>query len=312
MRWTALARLARSRRVANRRSVWSRLGRFARLIGQSAWRGLRSFARSEDLTFASSIAYYALLSLFPFFLLAFSILKHVTADEADRTQVLQYVLWYFPRQFEFIKTQLDALRGSPAPLGLVGSLLMAWASLGVFGAITSAINHAWGVEQPHGFFKHKWVSFVMLVAAGLLLLAVLLSLSAMGVVRRSWFGAVLADSWALRLLSGLTAWYATTLLFILVVGLIYYFVPNTRVRFRDVWPGAVLTGLLWRATLQIFSGYVQDLSRFSVHGSIAAVVVFLIWVFVSSILLLYGAEFTAAYAHLRQPHRIKSSKGRPE
>jgi membrane protein len=85
-----------------------------------------------------------------------------------------------------------------------------------------------------------------------------------------------------------------------VVGLIFYFVPNAEVRFRDVWVGAILTGLLWRGALTLFSFYVRDLRRFSVHGSIAAVVVFLIWVYVSAVILLYGAEFTAAYARLRR------------
>jgi membrane protein len=84
-----------------------------------------------------------------------------------------------------------------------------------------------------------------------------------------------------------------------VVGLIFYFVPNAKVRFRDVWPGAILTGALWHIALEGFSFYVRDMSRFNlVHGSIAAVVVFLIWVYTSSVILLYGVEFTAAYARL--------------
>jgi membrane protein len=64
----------------------------------------------------------------------------------------------------------------------------------------------------------------------------------------------------------------------------------------------VLTGLLWRGALTGFSFYVRDLSRFNVHGSVAAVVVFLIWVYVSAVILLYGVEVTAAYARLRR-HR---------
>ena len=70
---------------------------------------------------------------------------------------------------------------------------------------------------------------------------------------------------------------ATTLLFILVVGLIYYFVPNAKVRFRDVWIGALVTGLLWKGALEGFSWYMRDMTRFTrVNGSIAAVVVFLV------------------------------------
>ena len=91
--------------------------------------------------------------------------------------------------------------------------------------------------------------------------------------------------------------------------MVFYFVPNAKVRFRDVWVGAILTGLLWRGALAGFSLYVPDMSRFSViHGSIAAVVVFLLWVYVSAVILLYGAEMTAAYARLRR-HRPDADPG---
>ena len=80
----------------------------------------------------------------------------------------------------------------------------------------------------------------------------------------------------------------------------FRFVPNVRVRFRDVWPGAIVTGALWRLALKGFGWYVRDLSRFSVHGSVAAVVVFLMWVYVSAVILIYGVEFTVAYARLRR------------
>jgi membrane protein len=89
-------------------------------------------------------------------------------------------------------------------------------------------------------------------------------------------------------------------LFIVIVGLVFYFVPNAEVRFRDVWVGAVLTGILWRIAFWGFSKYVRDLSRFSVHGSIAAVVIFLLWIYISAVILLYGVEMTAAYARLRR------------
>src|SRR5205814_417882 len=83
------------------------------------------------------------------------------------------------------------------------------------------------------------------------------------------------------------------------------FVPNAKVRFRDVWIGAVVTGLLWKGALEGFSWYMGDLSRFSrVNGSIAAVIAFMIWVYVQAVILLYGVEFTAAYARLL--------RGRPE
>jgi membrane protein len=89
-------------------------------------------------------------------------------------------------------------------------------------------------------------------------------------------------------------------MFILVSGLIYYYAPNAQVRLRDVWFGAILSGLLWRASFAGFSWYVHDLSRFKIHGSITAVVLFLVWIYLSAVILLYGVEVTAAYARLRK------------
>ena len=97
------------------------------------------------------------------------------------------------------------------------------------------------------------------------------------------------------------ATFSAALIFILIVGLVFYFVPNAKVRFRDVWLGAILTGLLWRGALTGFSLYVRDMSRFdSIHGTVAGVVVFLLWVYVSAVILLFGVEVTAAYARLRR------------
>lgn len=298
VRTAADATSARGRTPVDR--ALARIRYEVNLTALSLWRGFLGFYNSSDMTFAASIAYYGLLSLFPFFLLAFSILGSVTADETERASVLGFVLRYFPRQFEFVTAQLDALEGATIRLGIAGSVLMVWAAMGFFGAISNAVNYAWGVEKQPSYLKHKLIALLMLITASLLLLAALALLSASTVVGASWFSHVLTRTPGLLVLRSFALQWAPTLLFIVVVGLIFYFVPNANVRFRDVWEGAVLTGLLWRGALKAFSWYLRDMHRFSVHGSIAAVVAFLIWVFVSAVILLYGAEFTAAYARLRR------------
>src|SRR5258708_474890 len=127
---------------------------------------------------------------------------------------------------------------------------------------------------------HKLVSFLMLLVAGLILLVALLLISATQIVSASWFAEVLGVFPWLGVLRGYAVRHATTLLFIAVVGLIYYFVPNAKVRFRDVWIGALITGLLWKGALEGFSWYMRDMTRFTrVNGSIAAVRVFLVWAY---------------------------------
>ena len=287
------------------RAVGRSAREIARLTGQSFWKGFLGFYHSDNLTYAASIAYYALLSLFPFFLLAFALLGRSAADPNDRVAVLEFVLRYFPAQFDFITTQLDAFRANAVSVGVAGTIALVWGALGVFGAISTAVNYAWGVEKQRSFWKHKLFSFVMLLVAGLILLLALLLISASQVVGASWFAGVLDRFPGLGVLRGFTVRHATTLLFIVVVGLIYYFVPNAKVRFRDVWIGAFITGLLWKGALEGFSWYMRDMTRFTrVNGSIAAVVVFLVWVYIQAVILLYGVEFTTAYARLR--------RGRPE
>jgi membrane protein len=271
-----------------------------RLAALAIWRGVTGIYHSNDLTFASSIAYYALLSLFPFFLLVLSILASVTDNDIDRASVLDFVLRYFPRQFEFVNSQLQSMQSAGIRLGIFGSVLMVWAAMGVFSAITSAVNHAWGVEKQPSYLKHKLMAFMMLVTASLLLLVGLLLVSAINLAEARWFAVIMARAPGLLVLEGWALKSASTVIFIFLVGLIFYFVPNAAVRFRDVWVGAIVTGLLWRGALAGFSRYVRDLHHFSVHGSIAAVVVFLVWIYISAVILLYGVEVTAAYARLRR------------
>ena len=127
-----------------------------------------------------------------------------------------------------------------------------------------------------GFFQHKLVAFVMMVCAFLLLVVAVLLIS-------------------------VTPFFTTGFLtpsFILVVGLIYYFAPNTRVRLRDVWFGAVLAGLLWHGAFIGFAWYLRSFSRLSLFGTVGTVMAFLVWVYLSAVILLYGVEVTAIYARL--------------
>ena len=136
-----------------------------RLTAIALWRGFLGFYSSDNLTYAASIAYYTLLSLFPFAMLAFAVIGNITSDEHDRTAVLDFVLRYFPEQFEFIRTQLDAFSSHTVTVGVAGTIALVWGALGVFGAISTAVNYAWGVEKTRSFWKHKLFSFLMLVVA---------------------------------------------------------------------------------------------------------------------------------------------------
>lgn len=274
------------------------------LMGRAAWRGIIELAwGSDDLTHAAAIAYYALLSFLPFLLLSMSVLGAVPAGRELRVEVVEFVLRYFPAQPDFLANNVNVFWGTRIKLGIGGALGLLWASQGVFGAISTAVNHAWAVERPRSFWQHRWFSLLMMAAAGLMLFAALLLLSAAKVRGESWFTLLLARLPFLAGLSGFGSPLSAFLVFVLIVGLVFYFVPNTKVRFRDVWPGAVVTAILWRGAYEAFSWYVRSFAQASVHGSIATVVWFLIWVYVSAVILLFGVEFTAAIPRIRRELR---------
>lgn len=267
----------------------------------AATRGCVEFYNSNNLTFASSIAYYSLLSLFPFILLVSSLISRVAVAQAGSTQTVVNLLERaLPRNFDFLSAQIVALQATPLELTIAGTLLTLWASMGVFGAITSAVNHAWGVERPYTFFMHKLVAFLMLLVAGLVFASAVLVMGAARASQETWFQP--AYNWFpwLQNLTAFASRYAFMSSTVIGIGLIYYFLPNAKVRLRDVWFGAVLAALLWHGALLGFSLYLSTFGRLGVHGQIGTVVAFLLWVYLSAVILLYGVEVTATYARLRQ------------
>jgi len=272
-------------------------------MGSAARRALIEVAySSDDLTHAASIAYYALLSFLPFLLLAFSVLGSFEAGQQVRDHVLEVVLGYFPAQPDFIANQVDLFRQTGARLGAGSLLALVWASMGVFGAISTAVNHAWSVERPRSFWGHRLFSFLMMAAAVVLLFVALVVLSVSKMTGDAWSAILSPFPW-LAFVHGWGGPAVAFVLFALVVGLVFYFVPNTMVRLRDVWPGALVTALAWRGAFEGFSWYLRRWANSSIHGSIATVVWFLLWIYISAVILLYGVEFTAAFARIRRERR---------
>lgn len=288
------------------RELWRRFYRGALLAAGAAGRGITEFYNSNNLAFASSIAYYSLLSFFPFVLLVVSALSRIAVIQAGNEQRVVHLLERaLPRNLDFLSTQVVALQETPVELTIAGTILTFWASMGVFGAITSAVNHAWGVQKPYNFFMHKLVAFLMMLVAGLLFAIVLFLMGTAKASEASWFAPVYAWFPWLESLTAFASRNAFLASSVVITGLIYYFLPNAKVRMRDVWFGAVLAAVLWQGALIAFSWYLHTFSRLGVHGQVGTVVAFLVWVYLSAVILLYGVEVTASYARLRREAATK-------
>src|SRR6185503_7629303 len=208
------------------RDLWPKFRRGVMNAVGAAGRGIVEFYNSSNLTFASSIAYYSLLSIFPFMLLIFSMLSRLAVGQAGNEQTVTHLVERaLPRNFDFLSTQIVALARTPLELTIAGTMLTLWASMGVFGAITSAVNHAWGVERPYTFFKHKLVAFLMLLVAGLVFAGAVFVMTTARASQETWFHPVYDWMPWLKSVTAFASRYVFLASTVLGVGLIYYFLP---------------------------------------------------------------------------------------
>ncbi len=263
--------------------------RFGRALRFAA---IRLFS-GNDLTYASSIAYYALTSLFPLLLLSAAAIGLWTTDVTARADVARFLAQFFPAQIDLVRTQLDAVAGATIGMSVASVIVTIWVAAGIFRAISTAINGIWDLERPPSLLRHQGAAFALFGAAGILFVVSLVWLSVGDFVRGSRIGERLVE--ALPLLDTLLAIpsrYLPVCAVILMAAYVFTFVPNTAIRVREVWVGAIVTGLLWQVGLAGFSWYLRALSDVSLAGSLTAVVTFLFWVYTSAAIFLFGAEFT--------------------
>ena len=250
---------------------------------------------------AAGVAYYALFSLFPLLLGLIAILSIFLDPQDIQTRLTDFATDNLPGSEELIDDNIDSvlrLRGVLAPIAILG---LFWSASAIFGALNRAINRAWDVHKDRPFFVSKPRQLAMALGVGILFL---LSLSTATFVRMAERYAesdlpglgFLVDVGGRVLLQG-----AAFLLTLSTFLLVYKFMPNTKTYWRYIWPGAVVAAVLFELAKNIFILYLNQFANFeSVYGSLAPVIVLLLWTYVSSLIVILGAELSSEYGRLRR------------
>ena len=248
---------------------------------------------------AGGVAFYTLFSLFPLILGIVSVLSFFgpTAKQ-DQTELAKSIAEVLPVSSEYIGQQVQAVVDTRAITGIASFLALLWASSAAFGAIRKGINTAWGIKKTRPYLKERLIDITLVLGAGVVLLAVLFSTAAIGVLREL---AQLLDPES-EILSGfvwelLRNLVTPTLSFITFV-ILYRFLPNTQVRLRDVWPGAFLASMAFAAANWVFVWYLTTFphSYNVLYGSVGGILALLTWVYLSAIIVLLGALISSRYS----------------
>ncbi len=268
-----------------------------------ARRSVEEFFEDDCTQMAAAISYYVLFSLFPLLIFLVGVMGLFLQNSELQQEIIDGVLDLLPEQGDEGTGDItDAVRDvagvGSATVGVFGLIGMAWSGSNMFGVLRRSINTAYDLEQQRPFVQQKLLDLAMVMGLGAFFLASLAATTFLRTVRA--FSSDLAVLGDIAESAGL-AW--DTASFLIPLGLsfvafsvLYWIVPATTVKLREVWPGALVAALSFEVGKFGFAIYLANFSSYgAVYGSLGAVVAFLFWVYISAVILLFGAEVASEY-----------------
>ena len=250
----------------------------------------------------AALAYYTVFSLAPLILVLLAIVGMIFRDDPagawDKiTQQMSYFL--DPSAVQVVQdiAQKASQPGKSALATVIGIALALFGASGVFGQLQDALNTIWGVKAKPaqgiwGFLRSRFLSFAM-VAGVCFLLLVSLAIEALLKGFSHYIQSVLPGGIVIALSVYLIFDFAVV---VLLFALIFKSLPDVKIQWRDVWIGAVMTAILFGIGKWLLGFYLGSGAAASAYGAASSLITLLLWVYYSSQILLFGAEFTQVYA----------------
>jgi membrane protein len=278
-------------------------------------RAFARFRKDRITDAAAGLTYYALMSLFPALLVGVAVLGFFGQQGliADATDFLRSV--GAPEQtVDAVTGALESAqdnRGTALGALVLGLATSLYGASGAFGAVGRALNVIWRVEEGRGFVKHKLhdLGWTLVLLALVLVTFVLVFLG--GSLSEFVFSQVgLGDTSAA--IWRYVRWPAAVLAMVLIYAIVYFAAPNVEIRrFRWITPGAAFGVIAWLLASLAFFLYVANFGAYATYGTFAAAVILLVWLWLTNVVLLFGAELNAVIDLRRSPDLPRSYDGPP-
>ena len=247
---------------------------------------------------AASIAYYAFLSIFPLLLGIIAVLGIFLPSETVQTYIFDYAEQYLPNSIQIIERNIDMIIEARGTLGVVSIIGLFWTGSAIFEAIGRAVNRAWNITKKRPYFIRKLRILLMSFSTGILFLISMAANTFSSIIPR--IDLPVLDSLAIIVVR-LTGF----ILLFIVITLLFRYMPNTKTSWRYIWPGAIFTTILFELARSIFTFYLSNFASYDmVYGSLAAIVILLVWIYFSALIFIIGAEFSSEFTRLRSRAQI--------
>ncbi len=264
---------------------------------------VQEFQRDDAMGLAAQLAYYLILALFPFILVLVSLLGIFGSEELAST-VLGYFQRIMPEEayaiVETFTANIISGRAEAPELLSFGILVTIWAASGAFAALINALNRAYDVQETRPFWKVRGIAILMTLG-----LSVLTLLGVLLLVLGPQIGEFIANIFGLDdlflLMWDIVRWPVALFFMVFTVALLYYFAPDANQPFRWITPGGLIGVLLWVLASVAFNFYVSNFGSYNkTYGSIGAVIVLLLYLYISSLTILFGAELNATLVRMKE------------
>lgn len=275
-------------------------------------RTAKEFSADDMSTYAAALAYRALFSIFPFVLFLMAMLGFLHLPDFFDWLRAQAAMVLPPVALEQVNPVIDQLQQSQGGLLSFGILLALWtASIGVR-SLMNAMNKAYDVKEG----RPSWKLFILSVLYTIGI-AVMLLLAAgfmtLGPQVMTWLASQIGLEQLLVVLWSWLRWPVAILLLMLAVALIYFVMPDVEQEFRFITPGSAVAVIVWLAASVGFGIYVQNFADYNAtYGSIGAIIVLLLYFYITAAVLLLGAELNAVIEHLSVEGKDEGDKKIPQ
>ncbi|NFG24408.1 YihY/virulence factor BrkB family protein [Clostridium botulinum] len=256
--------------------------------------------KNDDIfALASQLAYYLLLSFFPFIIFLITLIGF---SNMDSIQILNGIRAIVPEAVFDLTASIIVEVFDKQYTGLLGiSILLAlWTSSSGFRAVIKGVNKAYNFKEHRSFIKRLIISMISVIALALTIILAL-SMLVFGNVIGNYIVKVIPFTNLVIILWNICRYAFVVIIMIFIFASIYRFTPSKRLRWREVIPGSIFSTLGWIVTSYGFSFYIDNFRNFSrFYGSLGAVFILMTWLFLISILFILGVEINCVLEQFKK------------
>jgi membrane protein len=250
----------------------------------------------ETAIMASAIAYIALFSLFPLILLSISIASFSFGPSMDQHITIQRLEFVAPALGQLLGQNIDAIIRARGPVTSFALVSLIWSASTIFYTLTHTLNEIWHIKQRRSAWKRRGISILFVMAfVGPTLFLISLAGSVIANLHLWLPDQILPFGYGISLI-------LTLLLDVASFMVLYMLLPHGASTWREILPGAIGAGVLWEFAKKTFLSFVSTYITITnlVYGTVATIIAFLLWAYISSLIFIFGAYLSVSYWELKQ------------